>query len=165
MTPDRAHDGGPRRAAVVVLAVAGALVSAVLAAFQLDLIGQVWDPLFGSDSSADVLKSSFSESLPIPDALLGLGAYAAEAVLEVRMIMGHRGWTQVLLALLVAGLALTAVGLVALQGLVIGSWCTLCLCSAAISLTIAVLAAPDVVEAVRTVRRHRAGCSATPHAG
>jgi uncharacterized membrane protein len=165
MTPDRPADGGPRRAAVVVLAAGGAAISAVLAAFQLDLIGHIWDPLFGSGSSAGVLKSSISESLPVPDALLGLCAYAAEAALEIRMLAGHRGWTQVLLALLVAGLAVTAVGLIAIQALVVGSWCTLCLGSAAISLTIGVLAAPDVVEAAHAVRRRRSGCSPTPRTG
>lgn len=131
-------------------------MSAVLAAFQLGWIDHVWDPIFGPASSAEVLKSPVSEALPIPDALLGLGAYLAEAVLELVALIHPRAWSAVLLGLLVAGLAATAVLLIALQALVVGSWCTLCLCSAAISLTVACVAMPDIREAVEIVRARRA---------
>jgi uncharacterized membrane protein len=55
------------------------------------------------------------------------------------------------------GLAVAAVALVTLQATVVGAWCTLCLCSAAVSLAIlAVGRLREGREALRVVRRRRA---------
>ena len=165
------HDHGPvdrhrgQRAVVVVLALVGAAVSAILAAFQLGLIDQVWDPLFGSGSSASVLHSPVSEALPVPDALLGLGAYLAEAALETVVLARGSPRARLALGVLVSGMALSALMLIGLQALVVGSWCSLCLGSAAISLTVAGLAAGDVRHVADVLRRRLVGCSATTRSG
>ena len=146
-----------RRAPIIALSLAGLAIAATLCLFQLHVIDSIWDPFFG-DGSRRVLTSRLSRALPVPDAGLGALAYGAEAVLE---------WTGgprraldaplVVLAggLVAAGLGVAALGLVVVQAAVVGSFCTLCLTSATISLLIGALAAPETRVALRTIRTRR----------
>ncbi|MFB9409821.1 vitamin K epoxide reductase family protein [Dactylosporangium matsuzakiense] len=147
----------PRRLAGTVLAFAGLLVSLRLAFFQYDLVASVWEPWFG-DGSVRVLDSAFSRALPVRDAALGAAAYLAELVLELSggtERWRRRPWLVLLLGLLAVAMAATAVFLLALQVFVVGSFCTLCLVSAAVSLTMPLLVAEEVIAAWRQVRRSR----------
>src|SRR4051812_15273002 len=139
--------GGPsswrRRAVIVVLALVGLLVSTYLAMFQVGFVTRVFDPIFGASSSAAVLKSSFSQALPVPDAALGAFAYLFEIVLD--SIGGERRyharpWIVLLFGVVAAGAAAVSVVLVGLQAFVFHAFCTLCLASAGISWLIFVLA-------------------------
>jgi uncharacterized membrane protein len=156
----RALDGPsawPRRLAVAVLAFAGLVVSLELAFFQYGLVPAAWDPFFG-DGSAKVLDSAFSKALPVRDAALGAVAYLAELVLELSGGISRwrrRPWLVLLIGLLAAAMAATALGLIALQAFVVGAFCTLCLVSAAISLTVPLFAAEEVAAAWRQMRRAR----------
>jgi uncharacterized membrane protein len=109
------------------------------------------EPFFG-DGSSRVLNSQLFRALPVPDAALGAIAYLAEAVLTA---LGRPGRPRVVLAAgaVAVGLALAALGLVGAQIFLLGAFCTLCLVSAALSLTIAGLVAPEVRDAVKRVRR------------
>ena len=118
----------------------------------------IWQTLF-------IEHSPVSEALPVPDALLGLGAYLAEAALETVVLARGSHKARLALGVLVAGMALTALMLIGLQALVVGSWCSLCLGSAAISLTVAGLAAGDVRHVADVLRRRLVGCSATTRSG
>lgn len=139
----------------VGLAVVGAGIAAYLTLVQTDVVAHAWDPVFGHGSD-DVLRSDFSRSLPFPDAALGLVAYLAEVVLGLTD-HGDRWRRHPVLPLLFdavgLGLAVAAVGLIALQATVVGSWCLLCLGSAAVSLTI--LAVGRLREGRSAVRRLR----------
>ncbi|MGI5240807.1 vitamin K epoxide reductase family protein [Dactylosporangium sp. CA-139066] len=148
--------GLPRRVAVAVLALAGFLVSMQLAFFQYGLTDTVWDPWFG-DGSVKVLDSAFSRSLPVRDAALGAVAYLIELVLEVTggLSRWRRPWHVLLLGLVSAAMAVTAIGLVAMQIFVLHAFCTLCLVSAALSLTIPLFVAEEVVVAWGQLRRGR----------
>jgi uncharacterized membrane protein len=127
-----------RRASLVLLAVLGLAVAGSLAAFQVGLVRLVWDPIFGSTSSERVLTSAVSRATPVPDAVLGSAAYAAEVALGLIVLATGRRAAVVGLAIL-AGLGASAsVVLVALQPIVAGAWCSLCLLSAAISIGLAV---------------------------
>jgi len=143
------------RLLLAAIAAAGALISAYLACYQLKLIDTVADPIFGSSSSHAVLFSSFSKSLPVPDALLGTLNYLAEIVLD--LIGGDHRWRTrpvVVLAfgaLLAAG-ALVSIGLILMQAFVVGHFCTLCLLSAGLSILLAVLGAREVRAAWGTYR-------------
>jgi uncharacterized membrane protein len=152
-----------RRALVVTLALVGFLVSAYLASFQVGVLGDVWDPVFGSASSVAVLKSSFSRALPVPDAGLGAVAYLIELVLD--SIGGERRyqtrpWLVLLFGFVALGAAAVSVLLVLLQAFVFEAFCSLCLVSAAASWLILVLAFSEVRAALGEVRaRRRAGAS------
>ncbi len=130
---------GGRLAVLVVLAVVGCAVSLYLAAFQLGLVHGIWDPLFGG-GSREVLTSFIARLLPIPDALLGAGVYAVDVVLA--LALAARAWHPETVAL---GLAVVAtagavvgIGLAIVQALVVGTFCTLCLTSTAISIALAI---------------------------
>ena len=151
----------------VTLALAGVAVAAYLTLVQTRVLEPGWDPLFGHGTE-DVLHSSFSRALPFPDAALGLVAYAAEAVLG--LTARHGRWSRVPLLplafdLVGLGLAVAALALIALQATVVGAWCTLCLCSAAVSLSIlAVGRLREARAALGTVRDRRAAGSRWPQA-
>lgn len=159
--------GGPsswgRRSVVIVLALVGALVSAYLAAFQLGIVTAVVDPVFGSASSAAVLKSSFSQALPVPDAAVGALAYLVEIVLD--SVGGERRyrtrpWLVLLFWLVAFAAAATGVFLVVLQAVVLNAVCALCLSSAVISWLIFLLCLGEVRAALGEVRdRRRSGAS------
>ncbi|WP_432994484.1 vitamin K epoxide reductase family protein [Dactylosporangium sp. CA-233914] len=147
----------PRRAAVVVLAFCGLVVSLQLAFFQYRLVPSVWEPWFG-DGSVRVLDSAFSRSLPVRDAAVGAAAYLAELVLELSggvTRWRRRPWLVLLLGLLAAAMAVAALGLVALQAFAIMAFCTLCLVSAAISLSVPLFVVDEVAATWRQVRRGR----------
>lgn len=152
-----------RRILVIVLSLMGLATATTLALFQAGVSGAVWEPFFG-DGSRRVLTSSFSEALPIPDASLGAAAYLLEAVLE--SIGGtdrwrERPWIVAAAGAVAVGLGSAALGLIATQALVVGAFCTLCLCSAAISLLVASFTAAETTTAVRVLwARHH---TKSPH--
>lgn len=161
---DGKHSAWSRRIPVIVLSLAGFAIAMTLTLFQLDVLDSIWDPFFG-DGSRRVLTSSVSQALPIPDASLGAVAYLLEAIME--SLGGtdrwHKHpWIVAMAALIAGGLGLAAIGLIAAQALVVGAFCTLCLCSAAISLIIAALVAPEAVAAVRALKTRRRHTSHKP---
>ncbi len=133
--------GWSHRVPSLLLALFGAAIAVYLTAFQLHLVGAIWDPIFDG-GSRQVLTSRISEMLPVPDALLGTLAYLAEAGL---LLVGgtdrwcRTPWLVLANAAVAAGLSLTALVLIGLQAFVVGAWCTLCLTSAATSLLIGAL--------------------------
>jgi len=145
------------RVPVILLSLAGFATAAILTLFQLGLLDTVWEPFFG-DGSRRVLTSSLSTALPVPDASLGAAAYLTEAVLEA---LGGRGrwrghpWVVLAAGAVAAGLGLAALGLIAAQVFFVRDFCTLCLTSAAISLLIAGLVAPEVRAALRRLRERQ----------
>lgn len=133
-----------RRVPLLILAALGLVISAYLTAFQVGLIGSVWDPLFGSGSEKVLTW------LPIPDAALGVLAYGADIVLE--SLGGAERWRTapayvVGFGCLLVLFALASVGLVLIQAVVVGAFCTLCLCSAAISISLPFIARDEVLAA------------------
>ncbi|MFI5693770.1 vitamin K epoxide reductase family protein [Kribbella sp. NPDC051586] len=141
------------RIPVIVLALVGLAIATTLTLFQTGVLDSVWEPFFG-DGSRQVLHSSISEALPIPDASLGAAAYLLEAILESIGSTNRwreRPWVPAAAGLVAAGLGVAALGLVAVQIWLVGAFCTLCLCSAAISLTVAALAAPETLAAGRVL--------------
>lgn len=145
------------RARVVVLALFGCAVATYLALFQYHVLHSVWDPFFG-DGSRKVLTSPISRMLPVSDAALGATAYLFEAVLDLiggRTRWRDQPWAVLLLGVTATGLALTGVALVISQPLLTGTFCTLCLVSAAVSWVVLLLAAEEVLATVRYLRQQR----------
>jgi uncharacterized membrane protein len=168
MLSDDGPAGWPHRLAVAALAALGGCIAAYLAMYQLGLLPGVWDPVFGPASSQAVLTSPLSRSLPIPDALLGAAAYVCEVCLA--MLGGRDRWLvhpRLVLAygVVLAGLALSSLGLVLVQVLVLRSACTLCLTSAGISFVNAGLGRREVLAALsvgmRSGRQLKSTCGGT----
>lgn len=140
--PHQSSDPSPSRWSVRVglvgLAAIGFVTAGYLALFQLGVTTTVWDPIFG-DGSMRVLESQVARTFPVPDALLGALAYALEIALG---LIGDRNrWRTLPIAVLLYGvtsasLAVSAVGLLVAQPLVVGTWCSLCVLSALVSLLI-----------------------------
>ncbi|HTQ06742.1 MAG TPA: vitamin K epoxide reductase family protein [Polyangiaceae bacterium] len=149
--PGRNPSRWTKRTTVLVLTLIGLVVAARLAAYQLHLASLPPDPIFGAGTER-VLDSPLSHWLPVPDAVLGASAYAAEAVLVV-LGRNDRFRTAPLLvfayAAVALGMGVTAVVLVLYQAIGLRSGCTLCLGSALLSL---LLAPPAFFEARATLR-------------
>jgi hypothetical protein len=147
-----------KRVPIAALSAIGAALAGYLTCYQLGLIDSVWEPFFGNGSRTILRDSAIARFLPVPDAALGIVAYALEAILE--LIGNDERYRSLPIAPLAvgavaAGLALTAVGLVASQIFWFHAFCTLCLLSAAISLSIAVMVAPEVWMAWGTFKESR----------
>lgn len=140
---------------VASLATIGLSVSIYLAAYQFGITHDVWEPFFG-DGSKRALHSFISRLLPVPDAAAGAFGYAVE--LMATLIGGaDRSRKHPRFVLLYGGivtvLALAGLGLTAVQAFLLRTGCTLCLFSAAISLSVALIAREEVAAAWREVGR------------
>ncbi|HEX2851573.1 MAG TPA: vitamin K epoxide reductase family protein [Acidimicrobiales bacterium] len=151
-----------RRRLLAALAIVGAVVSTYLALYQLHVVGTVAEPFFGGGSAWILRASPLARHLPVPDALLGAIAYVADVALDLTGPSGRhlsRPWLVVAFGAVALPMGVVALGLIALQ-IVWGHLCSLCLVSAAVSLTIAVVAMAEVAAAVATLRTRRALASA-----
>lgn len=148
------HDpsGWSSRLPALALALAGCGIATYLTLYQVGAIAQVWEPFFGNGSHYILRDSAVERYLRFPDAALGALAYLLEAVSEC--VGGRERWRRWPLAVyatgaIAAGLTLAALFLVACQLWWFRQFCTLCLASAACSLIIAALVAPEVWAALR----------------
>jgi uncharacterized membrane protein len=138
--PDWEHNPSAwsHRRWVIGLALLGAGIASYLTLYQSGLVRQVWEPFFG-DGSQSILHSWGSRTLPVPDAMLGMLAYLVEVVLA--SLGGTTRWRTAPWIVFALGVAvcvfgMTSILLVAAQPMLFHAWCTLCLMSAAISLTL-----------------------------
>jgi hypothetical protein len=143
-----------KSATVIALALLGAGIAARLTLYQLGVTDAPWEPLFG-DGTTRVLRSSFSRSLPFPDAAVGLLAYLAELALVVAGCFTR--WRAAPLrvyayAAVALGFAAGSAALVAVQAAWIHAFCTLCLVSAALSFVLAVPAATELAATLKARR-------------
>lgn len=122
-----------QRLPIIALAFVGFFIARYLAAYQLGHIDSVWDPLFG-DGTRRVITSDVSHAWPVADAGLGAASYLVEALSG---IMGDRRrwrtmpWMVAMFGVLVIPLGGVSIFFIVIQPIVIGTWCTLCLISAA----------------------------------
>jgi uncharacterized membrane protein len=140
----------------------GLSIATYLALYQWGLIPTVWEPFFGRGSQI-VLHSYVSRILPIPDAALGALGYltdAASGVIGRRDRWRTMPWIVVIFGLAVGPLGAVSILLVILQPVAFDAWCTLCLASAVISLTMIGPAMDEVLAALQHLDRvNRAGGS------
>jgi uncharacterized membrane protein len=124
-----------QRMPIVAMALVGFVIAAYLALYQVGIVPTVWEPFFG-EGSETILHSWVSKVLPVSDAALGAFGYLLDAVTGA--IGGRRRWRTmpwivVLFGVAVGPLGAVSILLVILQPVVFGTWCTLCLVTAAIS--------------------------------
>jgi len=144
-----------QRIPIVILAVIGFLIAGYLSLYQLDLISSVWEPFFGN-GSVTILNSKISNVLPIPDAALGAIGYLVDAVTGV--IGGEKRWKKMPWIVIVFGLAVGPLGfvsvmLVVFQPVLFSAWCTLCLCSAVISIAMIGPAMDEMLASLQYMQR------------
>ena len=147
-----------RRRPELALALLGCVIATWLALYQWRVVPLLWDPLFGSGSER-VLDSPIANTLPIPDATLGVVAYLLEAM---AVAVGGQDrwrtqpWIVVGFGLIATALALVGLLLVLAQALLVRAWCTLCLTSATISFIMFAAAIPEVAATLHHLKRMRA---------
>lgn len=146
-----------QRLPIVGLALVGLGIATYLALFQLNVVANVWEPFFGN-GSRKVLTSGISRVLPIPDAALGALAYLVDALSG--SIGGVRRWKTMPWIVIVFGLAVGPLGfvsilLVILQPVLFNTWCTLCLASAAISVSMIGPAMDELLASLQYMQRVR----------
>ena len=143
-----------RRALMIGLAFIALLASRYLAAFQLGYLTTIWDPFFGH-GTVNVIHSKISKAFPISDAGLGSAAYAFE------MLIGWMGgkerwrsmpWIVTFFFILVVPLGVVSISLVILQPVVVGSWCSFCLLTALVMLTMIPFAVDEVVATLQFLK-------------
>ena len=148
-----------QRGPIIALAVVSFFISRYLAAHQLGYVSHAWEPFFaGGAGTRRVLESEVSKMWPISDAGLGAVSYLLEALSG---FMGGRSrwrtmpWMVAMFGFLVVPLGATSIVLVMLQPVAVGAWCTLCLVTAALMLTMIPLAVDEVVAMAQFLRRAR----------
>jgi hypothetical protein len=140
-----------RRALLAALAFAGLVVALYLTLYQWDA-WPVWDPFFAAEKVLDLTK-------PVPDALAGVLAYGAELLLLAPG--GQDRWRRLPWACLALGAVVTmgavaSLALIVLQPALTGTFCTLCLLSAVLSLALFALGIGEARAAWQHVRRELA---------
>ena len=139
------------RIPLVIMAFIGFCIAMYLSFYQMHIIKNVWDPFFG-DGTEKVLTSTLAKKFSIPDALLGALAYLTDLV--TGSIGGADRWRTKPWAVLFFGVAVGPIGLFSVflvisQPVIVGHWCTLCLCSAFISV---VIISPAVDESLASLQ-------------
>jgi uncharacterized membrane protein len=144
-----------QRLPIAAAATVGFAIATYLALFQYGVVDTVWEPFFG-DGSRTVLESKLSRVLPVSDAALGAAGYLADALAGV--LFGTRRWRSapwivVLFAIAVGPLGVISILLVIAQPVLYGSFCTLCLVTAAISLAMIPPAVDEALASGQELRR------------
>jgi uncharacterized membrane protein len=143
------------RIPLLVIAFLGFCIAMYLAFYQMHITHNVWDPFFG-DGTEKVLTSKLSQKFPIPDALLGAFGYLLDVVTGV--IGGTDRWKTKPWIVIIFGVAVGPLGLVSIllvisQPIVVGHWCTLCLCSAIISVMMISPAMDELLASLQYLQR------------
>jgi hypothetical protein len=148
-----------QRIPICILAMVAFFIAAYMGLYQWRLIDTAWDPIFG-EQTQKVLDSNVSERMRhwflVPDAIFGAIAYLGDAIFGLAgstRRWQYRPWMVVIFGIDVIPLGIVSAVLVVLQGAVVGSWCFLCLVTAAISLILVWMAYDEVWSCVLYLHR------------
>ena len=145
------------RVPLIIVGGLGFCMALYLSFYQMHLVDTVWDPFF-PDGTRRVLTSALSRKFPIPDALLGALAYLTDVVSGA--IGGVARWKTKPWIVLIFGVAVGPLGLVSIllvisQPVLVHAWCTLCLCSALISVLMISPATDELLASLQYLQRVR----------
>jgi uncharacterized membrane protein len=147
-----------RRLRVSCLAAIAALIATYMGLYQLGLIDHAWDPLFPGGTER-VLDSQLSHTMKkwmrIPDALLGAIAYIGDVIFALAGSSRRwqdRPWLVILFGIDVIPLGVVSALLISMQGTIVGAWCSLCLVTACISVTLIFLAYGEIRASLLLLR-------------
>ena len=146
-----------QRLPIIGLAFVGFFIARYLTAYQLGHIERVADPFFGP-GTARIITSEVSRAWPVADAGLGALSYLLEALSGM---MGDRRrwrtmpWMVGMFGFLVIPLGAVSIFFIVIQPIVIGTWCTLCLISAAAMVIMLPYSFDEVLAMVQFMIRAR----------
>lgn len=146
-----------QRLPIIALAFVGFFIARYLTAYQLGHIDEVWDPFF-PDGTRRVITSDVSHAWPVADAGLGAATYLIEALSG---IMGDRRrwrtmpWMVAMFGVMVIPLGAVSIFFIVIQPIAIGTWCTLCLVSAAAMVIMLPYSFDEVVPMFQFLRREK----------
>jgi hypothetical protein len=146
-----------QRIPIIGLALLGFAIAGYLALYQWGVFSTVWEPFFG-DGRREILHSSVSKLLPIPDAALGALGYLLDAgsgAIGRENRWRRMPWIVVIFGLAVGPLGAVSIILVILQPVLFGHWCTLCLSSAVISVLMIGPAMDEFLASLQYLKRVR----------
>lgn len=148
-----------QRIVISLIALPAFLIAVYMGLYQWRLIGSAWDPVFGGQTMK-VLDSNVSHKITswvlMPDSILGALAYLGDIVFALAGSTRRwqdRPWLVVLFGIDVIPLGIVSATLIAMQGLVVGSWCFLCMITAVISIILVFLAYDEVWSSLLYVWR------------
>jgi len=146
------------RLPILGVALLGFGIATYLTLYQLDVFSSVWEPFFGNGSQI-ILHSSVSRFLPIPDAALGAFGYLLDGVSGA--LGGCERWRTMPWIVLVFGVAVGPLGLAGLllvisQPVFFHAWCTLCLTSALLSVSMIGPAIDEILASLQYLKRKHA---------
>ncbi|MGE5520675.1 MAG: vitamin K epoxide reductase family protein [Candidatus Dadabacteria bacterium] len=144
-----------QRIPLVIIGMVGFCIALYLSLYQMHIIEHAWDPFFGSGTEM-VLESKLSKKFPLPDALLGAFGYLVDVIAGI--IGGEQRWKTKPFMVILFGIAVGPLGLVSIflvisQPVIVGHWCTLCLCSAALSLVMISPAMDEFLASLQYLQR------------
>ncbi|MDQ2863074.1 MAG: vitamin K epoxide reductase [Bacteroidota bacterium] len=146
-----------KRVFLLILAILGFLIALYLGLYQLHFFSTVWEPFFGNGTNA-VVESSFSRSLPVPDGLIGAFGYLCDVVL-VSIGDGMRWRTKplavILYSVLVAIMGFVSILLIIAQPVFLHTFCTLCLASAILSLSMVIPAMHELQASRNYIKKEK----------
>lgn len=146
-----------KRTPLLLMAIAGFLIALYLGLYQLHVFSTVWEPFFGNGTNA-VVKSSFSQSLPIPDGLLGAFGYLCDIVLVSigdNSRWKSKPWAVILYSILIAMMGLVSILLIIAQPVFLNTFCTLCLVSAILSLGMVIPAMQEFRASIHYIKKRK----------
>ena len=144
-----------QRLPIIALAFFSYFLARHLMAYQMGHIDAVWDPFFGN-GTATIITSDISKAWPVADAGLGAVSYLLEGLSG---IMGDRRrwrtmpWMVGMFGVLVIPLGGVSIYFIMIQPVLIGTWCTLCLITAAAMVCMLPYTFDEIVAMAQFLRR------------
>ena len=155
-----------QRVPIIVLAFIGLYISRYLTAYQLGHIEGVWDPFFSigdiagdaRNGTEEIITSSVSKAWPVPDAGLGALTYLLEIL--IGLIGSAKRWRTMPWLVLIFGIMIVPLGVVSItfiviQPIILGTWCTLCLITAAAMLIQIPYSIDELIASCQFLARRR----------
>ena len=143
-----------QRFPIAVLGFIGLIIARHLTAYQLGHISSAWEPFFAGSAAdprngtEEIITSSVSKAWPIPDAGLGAVSYMIEVLMAV---MGTRDrwrtmpWMVTFFGILVIPLGAVSIYFIIIQPILLGTWSTPALITAAAMLIMIPFALDEVI--------------------
>jgi len=151
-----------QRVPLVALAFLGFLIARYLTSYQLGHVPAAWDPAFGNGTEV-VITSWVSHAWPIPDAGVGAATYLLEALTGAigdRRRWRTMPWLVFAFGLMIVPLGVVSITFIMIQPTLLGTWCGLCLVTAAITVILIPYSLDELIATVQFLTQSkRAGRS------